>query len=184
VLIEEINEQASLELLARGRFGRLACTQGAQPYIVPFYFAYRANYLYSFSTAGQKIEWMRANPLVCVEVDEVTSPHKWESVIVFGQYEELHNAPASQLDREFALKLLQQHPMWWEPGYVKTILNGKERLLEPIFYRICIARVTGRRATPDPASVPDADLSVADVEGGRLLGILRLVQGKLRRPCC
>ena len=31
------------------------------------------DYLYSFSTVGQKIEWMRANPNVCVETDEVTN---------------------------------------------------------------------------------------------------------------
>jgi uncharacterized protein len=147
------------------------------------YFAYYYEFLYSFSTFGQKIEWMRANPLVCVEVDEVMSPQKWESVIVFGHYEELHDAPASQLDREFAQKLLQQYATWWEPGYAKTILHGKERRLEPIFYRISIDRVTGHHATVEPAVPPHTELSMTDVgEGGRLQRVLRLVQGKLRRP--
>ena len=76
MLIQELTRQASLDLLARTRFGRLACAQGAQPYVVPFYFVYDNDCLYSFSTIGQKIEWMRANPLVCVEADEVVSPHQ------------------------------------------------------------------------------------------------------------
>src|ERR1700737_3319129 len=69
--------EANLDLLARTHLGRLACAQGSQPYVVPFYFAYNNNSLYSFTTVGQKIDWMRANPLVCVEADEVVSPEEW-----------------------------------------------------------------------------------------------------------
>jgi len=29
--------------------------------------------------------------------------------------------------------------MWWEPGYVKTILHGTERHLVPVLYRIHVA---------------------------------------------
>jgi nitroimidazol reductase NimA-like FMN-containing flavoprotein (pyridoxamine 5'-phosphate oxidase superfamily) len=126
VLIEEINEHASFDLLAQARLGRLACIQEFRAYIVPFHFAYRPNYLYSFSAVGQKIEWMRANPIVYLEVDDVISPHKWKSVIVFGQYEELPDAPAWQLDCEFALKVLQEYPMWWESWLRK---NHPQRLL-------------------------------------------------------
>ena len=60
---------------------------------MPFFFVYDSDFLYSFSTVGQKIEWMRANPLVCVQVDEVVRPEQWVSVIVFGRYEELANTP-------------------------------------------------------------------------------------------
>jgi len=148
---------------------------------VPFYFAYHYNHLYSFSTVGQKIEWMRANPLVCVEADEVVTAHKWMSVIVSGHYEELLDKPEWRSEREFAWRLLQQYAMWWEPGHAKTIAQGTERLLAPVFYRIHVARITGRRATLEPV-VPDTGLRVTDVgESGRLKRILRLVQGKLRR---
>lgn len=41
----------------------------------PFHFAYDDHALYSFATVGQKIEWMRANALVCVEAsDKMTDP--------------------------------------------------------------------------------------------------------------
>jgi nitroimidazol reductase NimA-like FMN-containing flavoprotein (pyridoxamine 5'-phosphate oxidase superfamily) len=54
VLIQELTSQASLDLLARMRFGRLACARSTQPYVVPVYFVYNNNYLYSFSTVGQR----------------------------------------------------------------------------------------------------------------------------------
>ena len=67
------------------------------------------------------------------------------SVIVFGRYEELLDTPEWRSERELAWKLLRQHAMWWEPGYAKTIVHGTERSLAPVFYRIHVAQVTGRR---------------------------------------
>ncbi len=150
MLIQELTRQASLDLLARTRLGRLACAQGPQPYVVPFYFAYDNNCLYSFSTIGQKIEWMRANPLVCVEADEVVSPQQWASVIVFGRYEELPDTPEYESARTFAHKVLRQHALWWEPAYAKTILHGTQRPQVSVFYRIHVVRITGHHATPEP----------------------------------
>src|ERR1022692_611674 len=121
MLIEELSKQETLDLLARTHLGRLACAQGAHPYVVPFYFAFQHNYLYSFSTVGQKIEWMRANPLVCVETDEVISSQQWVSIVVFGRYEELPDTPTFRWERGHAEYLLQKRAVWWEPGYAKTI---------------------------------------------------------------
>ena len=144
-----MTRQASLNLLARAHLGRLASAQGSQPYVVPFYFAYNNSSLYSFTTVGQKIDWMRANPLVCVEADEVVSPEEWVSVIVFGRYEELPDTPEYQPERAVAYKfLLQKNAMWWEPGYAKMILHGTQRPLVPVFYRIHVVQITGHRATP------------------------------------
>ncbi|HEV3481839.1 MAG TPA: pyridoxamine 5'-phosphate oxidase family protein [Candidatus Acidoferrales bacterium] len=151
MFIQEMTRQASLDFLARTHLGRLACAQAAQPYIVPIYFGYRDCCLYSFSTVGQKISWMRANPLVCVEADEVVSSHNWTSVIIFGRFEELPDLPEWSGERAIAHDLLQRRPMWWEPGYVKTILHGAERPLVPIFYRIHITGVTGHQASPESA---------------------------------
>lgn len=150
MLIQEMTRKASLDLLARTHLGRLACTQGPQPYIVPIYFVYDARYIYSFSTVGQKIEWMRANPLVCVEADEVVTPTQWQSVIVLGRYQELPNTPEWHEAQLFAYKLLHQKAMWWEPGYAKTILKGAERPLVPVFYRILVEQITGHCASPEP----------------------------------
>ena len=73
MIIREMTRQTSLDLLARTHLGRLACAQANQPYVVPIFFAYHQDSLYCSSTLGQKTEWMRENPLVAVEVDELVA---------------------------------------------------------------------------------------------------------------
>ena len=151
MLIEELDRQTCLNLLFRTRRGRLACSQGTQPYIVPFHFACDTKYIYGFSTVGKKIEWMRVNPLVCVESDAVINSQNWMSVVVQGRYEELPDTPEWSMERDIAHCLLQQEPMWWEPAYAKKAIDEGACSLEPVFYRIHIDKITGRRATPEPS---------------------------------
>ena len=109
--IEEMPRQDCADLLARNQLARLACAKDDQPYVTPLFFASYAEALYSFSTVGQKIAWMRANPLVCVEADEVTNPQEWKSVVVFGRYEELPDTPGYEAERELAHSLLERRPI-------------------------------------------------------------------------
>ena len=152
MLIQELTRQESLEVLARTHLGRLACARGMQPYIVPIHFAYQDNWLYSFSVLGQKIDWMRANPLVCVEADQMRR-EEWTTVVVFGRYEELSDTSKFQSERTLAFNLLQQRAMWWEHGGAKKMPAGAPAAV-PVFYRIKIEQITGRRAASEPA-VPD-----------------------------
>jgi nitroimidazol reductase NimA-like FMN-containing flavoprotein (pyridoxamine 5'-phosphate oxidase superfamily) len=143
MIIQEMTKAACLAFLARKRFGRLACAGNSQPYIVPINFAHSGNHLYAFTTLGRKITYMRSNPLVCVETDEVESPQNWSSVIATGQYEELPDTPDFAHAREFGYTLLDQQPLWWEPGYVETLIEGKERPLDIIYFRIQITDISG-----------------------------------------
>src|SRR5262245_56572113 len=113
MLIEEMPRPACIEFLKRVQFGRLACDNAGQPYVTPFYFAVHQGALYGFSTVGQKVEWMRKNPRVCVEADEVKSPQQWTSVVAFGRYEELPAEPRYDTERKLAHGLLNQRPIWW-----------------------------------------------------------------------
>jgi hypothetical protein len=157
--IQDMSRQASIELLSRARLCRVACAHEGQPYVTPLHCAYDDNHLYGFSTLGQKITWMRENPLVCVLVDEIMSPQNWASAIVYGKYEELTDATHSVAHRQHAYNLLQTHPVWWEPGYVETVLNGKARLLEFMYFRIHIEQISGHRGAPDTAGLADSGAS-------------------------
>jgi uncharacterized protein len=151
MLIEGITKEDAVSRLAGMQLGRLACSHAGQPYITPFYFTYDTDYIYGFSTVGQKIDWMRTNPLVCVETDEVVSSSEWVSIIILGRYEELPNTPEWNTKREVAYALLQQKAGWWEPGYAKTIVEGTERPLAPVYFRIRIEQITGHQGIPDCA---------------------------------
>jgi len=150
MLIQKMSESECLHVLTATGFGRLACAHDNQPYVVPFYFAYRANYIYSFATLGQKIDWMRSNPRVCVQTDVVNSSQDWVSVIAFGSYEELPDTRDYAHERAVAQQVLQRREMWWQPAYVARAPDGEAEAhsLAPVFFRIKVERITGRRAMP------------------------------------
>lgn len=149
--ISEMSKEACCEILARLGFGRLGCAHENQPYIVPTYFAYEPGYLYGFATIGRKIEWMRLNPLVCVEVDEVRSHLEWVSVLVRGRYEELPIKPEHDSKRqEKAQALLEKRSMWWQAGFAAAQTRQKYDRRSPVFYCIHIEEITGHSASPDP----------------------------------
>lgn len=147
MVIRELTRQASVDLLTRVHLGRLACARGSQPYVFPMFFAYHDNSLYCASTIGRKIEWMRENPLVAVEFDEIDSAQQWASVIVTGRYEELADTPETRDQRQLAWSLLQERKLWWEPAYVKTILGDAERPMAPLYFRVRIEQISGHRTT-------------------------------------
>jgi nitroimidazol reductase NimA-like FMN-containing flavoprotein (pyridoxamine 5'-phosphate oxidase superfamily) len=149
MLIHEMNYDECVSVLARLKFGRLACVRDNQPYIVPIYFAFHDRHLYTFSSVGQKIEWMRGNPRVCVEADEISSSYQWVSVVVLGRYEELPDAPEYTFERNLAHKLLAERAMWWQPAYVASTHHSTAESLTPIYYRIHMDQVTGHRGMPD-----------------------------------
>jgi len=152
MFIQKMTEAECLSTLTRTRLGRLGCAHVNQPYIVPIYFAYEQPYLYAFTTPGQKVEWMRYNPLVCLEVDEVEDNEHWASVVIFGRYEELRDMPEWKDPSLHALQLLNKNAGWWEPGCASAAHRDPAKPLVPVFYRIHIDRISGRRATPSPGS--------------------------------
>jgi nitroimidazol reductase NimA-like FMN-containing flavoprotein (pyridoxamine 5'-phosphate oxidase superfamily) len=149
MLIRDLTPQECREVLARTGFGRLGCAQDNQPYVVPIYFAYEPERLYSFTTVGQKIEWMRTNPKVCLEVDEVESHFQWMSVIVTGRYQELPNTRKFRTERQNALVALEKRVLWWQTAIAAKRWPVGHGTAEPLFYCIHIDSMTGLRAFPD-----------------------------------
>jgi uncharacterized protein len=153
VLIHELSREECLDVLKRITLGRLACVQDGQPYIVPVFFNVDGAYLYSFATVGQKIRWMRTNPLVCLEVEEIVHQHHWTTVLAFGTYEELTDSAEHAAARRRAQELFAGRDRWWEPATGKT---GSSEHHAAVLYRIQVDRLTGRRASrpaPPPSSV-------------------------------
>lgn len=146
MIIEEMTEAECLGMLARTNVARLACAQNDQPYIIPIRVELEGRFLYGYATLGQKIEWMRQNPRVCLEFDELTAHARWTSVVVVGLYEELPDVPAYEGLRQIAERVFQRHPIWWEPASVPLTAHEHRT---PIVFRVGIGRVSGRRAEPD-----------------------------------
>jgi len=174
MFIHDMTEGECRRALQNTDVGRIGCARDNQPYVVPIYFGYSERHLYAISTIGQKIEWMRANPQVCIEVDEVNSPDEWMSLVIFGEYEELPDEPDFKHAREQALTLLQRRsPWWWEPACICQDHRDSPHSCTPVAYRIHIDRMTGRYATPDIVKAKQIPKSEVPVKRSWLASIFR-----------
>jgi nitroimidazol reductase NimA-like FMN-containing flavoprotein (pyridoxamine 5'-phosphate oxidase superfamily) len=149
MLIQELTPTQCAELLERTNLGRLGCSKDGQPYVVPVLFSFDRDRgcVYSFSTIGQKVRWMRENQLVCLEVDDVRDRNHWESVVIFGRYEEIQDSQEEAEARQRAEALFQRRAEWWLPAAAKV---GSRERHAVVVYRIQVDRITGRRAARTP----------------------------------
>ena len=146
MLIHNLSAADCRGVLSRMHLGRLACARHNQPYIVPFSFAFsrEEDCLYSFATHGQKIDWMRENPRVCVEVDDIADQQHWTTVVIFGRYHEIDRADSSSPALQRALQEFEKRSEWWLPAIGKREGGGEHT--EPVLYWVSLDTVTGRRA--------------------------------------
>jgi nitroimidazol reductase NimA-like FMN-containing flavoprotein (pyridoxamine 5'-phosphate oxidase superfamily) len=145
--IQELTDAECRTILEHTNLARLACSRGDQPYVVPIYFDFDGKDLYSFSMQGRKIEWMRSNPSVCIEVDDIVDQFDWTTVVAFGRYEELKETPEYEMLRERAAQLFRHRPEWWLPAVGRV--SSHEPSQVPVVFRIRVTSVHGRRAVRD-----------------------------------
>lgn len=148
-MITEMTDLECHALLASETLGRLGCSRGDQAYVVPISYVLDHGTIYSFSSIGQKIEWMRENPRVCLQVDRIRTQLDWISTIVFGRFEEIPDDRDHDREREAAWEVLKERPNWWEPAYTTTVKHGVARQMKPLYFRIRIDQITGCRMNAD-----------------------------------
>jgi uncharacterized protein len=131
-VITELDRAQIEELLRAQVVGRVGCHADGMTYVVPVIYAYDGEAFYVYTVEGQKVRMMRANPLVCFEVDEYEAG-SWRSAIVQGRYEELDADGAGR-----ALELLAaRFPP--SPAGRRPRAEGT-----PVAFRIVIDEITGR----------------------------------------
>lgn len=146
MILQEMREADCYKVINKQFIGRLATCAEGQSYIVPVQYAVSQGLIYSFSMPGRKIDNMRDNPKVCLQVDEIQDPRRWKSVIIEGRFAELQNADG----RQRAWEVLQRRSNWWEPGAFQPRTSG----MAPgggqhLFYTISIDRMSGRQTVVD-----------------------------------
>jgi nitroimidazol reductase NimA-like FMN-containing flavoprotein (pyridoxamine 5'-phosphate oxidase superfamily) len=179
MLITELTIDECRAVLRGTNLGRLACVRYSQPYIVPIYFDFYDDYLYSFATIGKKIQWMRTNPRVCVEVDHIVDQFNWTTVVAEGKYEELTKTPAYHAARKRAYSLFENRPDWWFPAGAKT-KSSPERVA--VIFRIEIEALSGREASrnTNKRTAPDNAIVAATKAPQWWSHVLRPLQGPPR----
>lgn len=146
MFIREMTHNACIAVIADQRLARMACAKDNIPYVIPIYYAYDGNHLYAFSMPGKKVDFLRANPHACLQLDSYRDKHHWMSVIVDATYRELPNDDRHHDERMRAWSLLEQHFDWWEPGALKPTPQPIRSASPHVFFALDIDNVTGIEA--------------------------------------
>ena len=99
-MLGKLNETQINNVLISQAVGRIACTNGKKPYIVPVTYVYDGKDIIGQTKEGMKLDIMRKNPNVCFQVDIMSDMANWQSVVVFGTFHELAGKEA-QKAREY-----------------------------------------------------------------------------------
>lgn len=140
-MITMLSRDESFALLRGRRLGRLGCIADGEPYVVPVNYVFdgETGSAVSHSLPGRKIEAMRENQRVCLQVDDIRDQLNWGSVIAYGTYEEITRPP----ERERALGLLLS--LFPELTPVESLVAVDAGAPAPVVFRLKIDRVTGVR---------------------------------------
>jgi uncharacterized protein len=145
---KEIHDPAEIEaVLAEARVCRIAMCDGGRPYVVPLCFGYRSGAFYVHSAAeGRKIDILKKNPEVCVEVEAGVAPvpgrracdwgMRFRSVIAFGRVSFLEDDAA----RREGLDIIMAHYAPGEFEYPRGVLSKTAVL------RVDVTGITGKRS--------------------------------------
>lgn len=140
------------DLLSEQRYARLGCHAGGKTYVVPISYAFVGGEILGQTSPGLKIDMMRKNPEVCIEVDDVRSLTDWRSAIVWGRYEELSGLEAA----DAMGRLIDRYGPIFEENYSANRLGREIAPERPnhkpapeIVYAIRITEKTGRFERPD-----------------------------------
>lgn len=113
---ERFRKKEDIEILKNNYLGHLVYISNGRPRVKPitYYYDQTHNSIICYSAEDHKISAMRKNNKISLEVEEIKSTDNWRSVIVNGEFEELHGTDAKSLLHQFTLG-------------VKTIVNRKEK---------------------------------------------------------
>jgi nitroimidazol reductase NimA-like FMN-containing flavoprotein (pyridoxamine 5'-phosphate oxidase superfamily) len=146
-MLGELNRSQIDDILGSQAVGRIGCHAGGRTYVVPITYVYDGtSSVYFHSNEGLKIRMMRANPSICFEVDVVFDLANWQSVIAWGQFEELTGEAAVR-----GLELVMQGLLPFITGETTTPSHGLpssphlEKLrTEVLVGRLTLTEITGR----------------------------------------
>jgi uncharacterized protein len=110
VTIRELTSREMRDFLAQNHVGRLAFSFHDLVDIRPVHYIYKDNWLFGRTSPSEKLVTLKHNQWVAFEVDEVTGPFDWRSVLAHGSFYLLteNGTPEHREMREEALKLLRE----------------------------------------------------------------------------
>ena len=100
-MIKELNNEEIDTLLRSRVVGRIGYQAKGKMFIVPITYCFDGESIIGHSFEGLKIKSMRENPNVCFQTEEIDNMLNWQSVMVWGEYEEFEGGDARLAMQKF-----------------------------------------------------------------------------------
>ncbi|QQS31814.1 MAG: pyridoxamine 5'-phosphate oxidase family protein [Acidobacteriota bacterium] len=139
--IEDLTREESIELLESIGYGHLACCKNDRPYVVPVHYAFTDEKAYIYTTEGKKSDIIKANPNVCLQVEDVATNRDWQSVILEGKAERI--GPGEE--RDLVIALISKINPTFTPAVSIRWLDSWVRENVEVIFRIVPENISGRR---------------------------------------
>lgn len=157
-MIKDLNTTEGLKVLKENYTGRLAFIAQGRPYVLPITYFYDEtnNTIISYTGEGHKLNAMRLNNSISLQVDEIESANSWQSVLIHGMYEELSGSDARYHLHQFAtgVKNIIEEREKKDVHFISEFSSKISSDEIPIVYRLRIMEITGKFRRPDGNSSP------------------------------
>tara|TARA_R110002072_G_scaffold271545_1_gene431538 strand:- start:229 stop:681 length:453 start_codon:yes stop_codon:yes gene_type:complete len=147
-MILKLGKSKCRRVLSNNYIGHLAYVYNKSPYVIPITYHYDdiANAIIGYSGIGHKIKALRINSEVSLEVSEIDSVNKWQSVVVHGTYREFLGSTAKINLHKFSegvkdiIKKTEARDLKFLSEFSSKIFKEGS----PIVFKIDIEGLTGR----------------------------------------
>lgn len=152
-MIKDLKKDRCRLLLQRNYWGYLAFTGHGSPYVLPvtYYYDRENNCIISISAEGHKIDCLRENKSVSLNISKVDSINDWSSVLVHGEFEELKGIDAKYRLRQFVdgIKGIIAESERSDIRFIGDFSNSVKPDTVAVVYRIRINEMTGKYRVPN-----------------------------------
>lgn len=145
-MLGELNKDQINNIIQSQSICRIGCVDNNRAYIVPISYFFDGEYIYAQSREGKKINLMRMNPNVCIEIDIINGSNNWQSVIAYGKFEELKGEASDNARKKLfdnVLTLMTNSKIHKFEHSDDEILDDSNRI-KLIMFCIKIVESTGR----------------------------------------
>ncbi|TXE07718.1 flavin mononucleotide-binding protein [Gelidibacter salicanalis] len=135
-------------VLENNYLGHLSYIYQNRPYVVPitYYYDTAKNVIICYSGEGHKMQAMRQNNRVAMNVIDVAALTKWKSVTIHGIFEQLFASEAKSYLHDFSLgiKALVEEKELKELSFISEFSSKMVNENLPMIFIIKIDEITGK----------------------------------------
>ncbi len=137
-MIKNLDKNETQKLLKEQKLGHLGCVlESGEPYVVPVNYLYKDDEIYIHCLPGQKLDALRANAKVCLQVDKIEDSCRWQSAIAFGEFREVKRMNEKiEILKGFSARFKHLTP-------VEAMSEEQWNLGGLVVFRLDIKRITG-----------------------------------------